>query len=56
MKGVILSIKFDVKSLAFQPLLNLVRAGDFSTIGLTSFLSLISLVHVGFFTILVVMQ
>ena len=36
MKGVILSVMFNFKSLAFHPLLNLDRTGDFSTNGLTN--------------------
>ena len=38
MKGVILPIMFNFKSLAFHPLLNLDRTGDFSANGLTSLL------------------
>ena len=38
MKGVILFIMFNFKSLALHPLLNLLRTGDFSTNGLTSLL------------------
>ena len=38
MIGVMLSIMFNFKSLAFHPLLNLDRTGGFSTHGLTNLL------------------